>query len=165
MLIWFVATSVLTIWYVFTDLRFDYRPLIVGAVLPDVIDGPLGGARYAHSLTVGVGLMALVMLVTAGRRPIRRKLLAVPIGMLLHLVFDGAFAADHTFWWPFLGSIGDEPLPVVARGWWNLGLEAIGAALAWRAITMFGLRDAERRRHFLRTGMLGSVDGRAPRSR
>ncbi len=164
MLLWFVATSVLTIWYVFTDLRFDYRPLVAGALLPDVIDAPLGGARYAHSLTVGVGLMALVMLVTAGRRPIRRQLLAVPIGMLLHLVFDGAFAADRTFWWPFLGAIGDEPLPIVARGWWNLGLEAAGGVLAWRAIGMFGLRDRDRRRQFLRTGMLSSVDGRAPRA-
>lgn len=165
MLLWFVATSVLTIWYVFTDLRFDYRPLVVGALLPDLIDAPLGGARYAHSLTVGVGLMAVVMLVTAGRRPIRRQLLAIPIGMLLHLVFDGAFTNNHAFWWPFLGSPGDEPLPVVARGWWNLGLEAVGAALLWRAVTMFGLRDPERRRLLARTGMLSSVVGRSPQSR
>lgn len=165
MLLWFVATSVLTIWYVFTDLRFDYRPLVVGALVPDLVDAPLGGARYAHSLTVAVGLMALVMVVTAGRRPVRRQLLAIPIGMLLHLVFDAAWASDHVFWWPFLGAIGDEPLPVVARGWWNLGLEAIGAVLLWRAVTMFGLRDAERRRRFLRTGMLGSVAGGPPSTR
>lgn len=162
MLLWFVATSVLTIWYVFTDLRFDYRPLIIGALLPDIVDAPLGGARYAHSLTVAVGLLAVVMGVTAGRRPIRRQLLAVPIGMLLHLVFDGAFANNHTFWWPFLGTIGDEPLPVVARGWWNIGLELAGAALLWRSVTMFGLRDPERRRHFMRTGMLSAA---APRAR
>lgn len=165
MLLWFVATSVLTVWYVFTDLRFDYRPLVVGALLPDAVDVWFGGARYAHSLTVAVGLMAVVMLVTAGRRPIRRQLLAVPIGMLLHLVFDGAFTNDHAFWWPFLGSVGDEPLPVVARGWWNVGLELVGAALLWRAIGMFGLRDDERRRRFLRTGLLASVAGRVPRVR
>lgn len=162
MLLWFVATSVLTIWYVFTDLRFDYRPLVVGALLPDLVDAPLGGARYAHSLTVAVGLMALVMVATAGRRPIRRQLLAVPIGMLLHLVFDGAFTNDHAFLWPFLGDIGDEPLPVVARGWWNLGLEAVGAVLLWRAVRMFGLRDPQRRRHTLRTGQLASVAGVTP---
>ena len=33
MLLWFVATSVLTIHYVFTDPRFDHRPLVVGALL------------------------------------------------------------------------------------------------------------------------------------
>ena len=157
MLLWFVATSVLTIHYVFTDPRFDHRPLVVGALLPDLIDAPFGGARIGHSLVGAVGLLAVVMLATAGRRPIRKRLIAVPIGILLHLVFDGAWAADHVFWWPFLGGFGDTALPIVSRGWWNVVLELAGAALivwAWRS---FGLADPERRRHAWRTGQLTAV--------
>jgi hypothetical protein len=154
-LLWFVATSVLTIHYVFTDPRFDHRPLVVGALLPDLIDAPFGGARIAHSITFSVGLLAVVMLVTAGRRPVRKRLIAVPIGMMLHLVFDGAWAADHVFWWPFLGGFGDTALPVVSRGWWNLALEGAGAALLWWSWRRFGLADRTVRRRVLHTGELG----------
>eukprot|EP01041_Mallomonas_annulata_P034474 gene34474-57248_t len=125
-LLWFVATSVLTIFFVFRDPRFDYRWLIAGALLPDVVDVWFGGARVLHSLTGAVGAMVLVMLVTAGRRPIRRRLLSLPIGVLLHLVFDGAFSATEVFWWPFMGGFDDASLPVAQRGWWNLGLELAG---------------------------------------
>ena len=40
MFLWFLGTALVTVWYVFTDPRFDYRLLLVGAVLPDVIDVP-----------------------------------------------------------------------------------------------------------------------------
>ena len=154
MLLWFLGTALLTVWYVFTDPRFDYRLLLVGAVLPDVIDLPEGHAKWAHSLTVAVGVLVAVMVVTAGRKPIRRLLLGLPIGMLLHLVFDGAFASTKVFWWPFSGSWGSVRVPSVQRGWWDLPLEAIGAFIVRWIWRRFGLADAERRRAFLRTGVL-----------
>ena len=67
MLLWFLGTALLTVWYVFTDPRFDYRLLLVGAVLPDVIDLPEGHAKWAHSLTVAVGVLVAVMVVTSDR--------------------------------------------------------------------------------------------------
>ena len=67
MLFWFVGTAVLSVWFVFRDPRFDYRLLVVGSVLPAVVDGFLGGARVLHSLTFSVALRVLVMLATAGR--------------------------------------------------------------------------------------------------
>ena len=97
-----------------------------GRWLPDIIDLPGGQARWAHSLTVAVGTLAAVMLLTVGRKPIRRLLLALPIGMLLHLVFDGVFSSTEVFWWPFTGSWGDVRVPSLQRGWWNIILEAIG---------------------------------------
>jgi hypothetical protein len=94
------------------------------------------------------------MIVTAGRRPIRRRLLSLPIGVLLHLVFDGAFSATEVFWWPFMGGFDDAPLPIAQRGWWNLGLELAGAAMIAWAWRFFGLADAARRREFLTEGRL-----------
>jgi hypothetical protein len=113
-----------------------------------------GGARVLHSLAGAVGAMVVVMLVTAGRRPIRRRLLSVPIGVMLHLVFDGAFSATDVFWWPFTGGFGDAELPVVQRGWWNVGLELAGGVLLVWAWRLFGLSDRDRRRHFVATGQL-----------
>jgi len=156
-LFWFVATSVLTIFFVFRDPRFDYRWLIAGVLLPDLIDVWFGGARVLHSLAGAVGAMVLVMVVTVGRRPIRKRLLSLPIGVLLHLVFDGAFSTTEVFWWPFMGGFADADLPVVQRGWWNLGLELAGAALIAWAWRLFGLADPERRKSFLSTGRLTQV--------
>jgi len=155
MFLWFVGTGVLTVWFVFTDPRFDYRLLLVGVLLPDLIDVPFGEARWAHSLTVTVGVMALVMIVTAGRKPIRRLLLGLPIGMLLHLVWDGAFSATKVFWWPFSGSWGSTRVPSLERAWLlNLALELAGAAMVWWAWKRFKLAEPERRREFLRAGLL-----------
>jgi len=133
MFFWFIATAVLTIAWVFKDPRFDYRLLAVGAVLPDIIDWPTGW-RVMHSVVTSIAVLALVMFVSLGRKPYRKLLLGLPIGMFLHLVFDGAFTSAEMFWWPIGGwQFSDAQLPVVARGWWNLPLEIFGAAamLMW----------------------------------
>jgi hypothetical protein len=164
MLFWFLGTALVSVWYVFTDPRFDYRLLLFGALLPDLIDVPGGQARWAHSLTVAVGALALVMLVTAGRKPIRRLLLGLPIGMLLHLVWDGAFASTAVFWWPFSGSWGDVQVPSVERSLWlNLGMEAAGMWMLWWAWRRFDLADRERRIQFVRLGTLTDVGARPGR--
>lgn len=158
MLLWFLGTALLTVWFVFTDPRFDYRLLLLGAIAPDLIDIPAGTARWAHSLTVAVGVLTAVMLVTAGRKPIRRLLLGLPIGMLLHLVFDGAFASTEVFWWPFSGRWGSVKVPSIERSWvLTLAMELAGAAMLWWSWTRFGLADAERRQRFLRHGTLSNV--------
>ncbi|MEK0443725.1 MAG: hypothetical protein ACO3EM_02735 [Ilumatobacteraceae bacterium] len=131
MFFWFIATAVLTIAWVFKDPRFDYRLLAVGAVLPDVVDWPTGW-RVMHSVMTSIAVLALVMFVSLGRKPYRKILLGLPIGMFLHLVFDGAFTSAEMFWWPIGGwPFSADDLPVVARGWWNLPLEILGAAALW----------------------------------
>jgi hypothetical protein len=132
MFFWFIATAVLTIAWVFKDPRFDYRLLAVGAVAPDIIDWPTGW-RVMHSVVTSIAVLALVMLVSFGRRPYRKLLLGLPIGMFLHLVFDGAFTSAEMFWWPIGGwEFSEAELPVVARGWWNVPLDIVGAFALWR---------------------------------
>lgn len=159
MFLWFVGSAVLAVWYVFRDDRFDYRLLVVGALLPELDalfaldDGP--GMRWMHSVAFSVALLVMVMTVTAGRRPVRRLLLGLPIGTFLHLVFDGAWATTDVFWWPFGGwGLADESLPAVQRGWWNVPLELAGLAVVVWVWRRQGLAEPARRDDVMRTGRL-----------
>lgn len=153
--LWFIGTSVLTIWFVFRDPGFDYRFLLVGVLAPDVIDGSWGGARAFHSIAASIAMLFLVMVLTIGRRSTRKRWLAVPIGLFLHLIFDGAFADTGAFWWPATGmSFRNRALPAVERGWLNFALEVIGLALCVVIFRLFGLAKVDRRREFLSRGRL-----------
>ncbi|MBA3604851.1 MAG: hypothetical protein H0W46_02560 [Acidimicrobiia bacterium] len=154
MICWFVGASLAAVWFVFRDPGFDVRPLVLGALLPE-LDALLGGARVMHSLVFSLFLLVVVMLATIGRRGARKRWLGLPIGTMLHLVVDGAWTDTHVFGWPLGGwGFDDAPLPLVARGWWNIPLEMAGIALlawCWRA---GGLADPARRGEVARTGRL-----------
>lgn len=155
MFFWFIGTAVVTVWFVFRDPAFDYRLLVVGAVLPAIVDAFFGGARVLHSITFSVALLAVLMLATPGRKPIRKMLLGLPVGTLLHLVFTGVWTNTTVFWWPFAGlSFDDASHPVAARGWWNVPLELVGLALCWWIVQRAGLRDPQRRAEFWQSGEL-----------
>ena len=154
MFLWFVGTAIATVWYVFRDPRFDYRLLVVGSVLP-LADALFDGVRVMHTLAFGLVVLTVVMLATVGRRPARRLWLGLPIGVLLHLVFDGAWTDPDLFWWPLGGwSFDDTWLPEASRGWWNVPLELIGVAIlawVWRTAR---LGDPARRAAARRSGRL-----------
>ena len=155
MILWFAGGSLVLVWSIFRDPAVDYRLVVVGAVLPDAVDGVFGGASVLHSLLFSVVLLAAVMLATRQQRVARRRFLAVPIGTFLHLVLDAMWTRTHAFWWPFLGGSLHGPLPAFDHGVVVLVVEeALGAAaLVWWWLR-FDLRDPERRARFLRTGRL-----------
>lgn len=163
MILWFAGMALVAVWVVFRDPAIDHRLIVAGALLPDAVDALLGFSGLvepwpAHTLVAGAGLLGGVMLGTKGRRRLRRRLLAVPIGTLLHLVLDGAWADSRVFWWPVFGfDPGRQELLSVERGWANLALELAGlAALAW-VWRRFGLSEPDRRSAFLRGGHLGGT--------
>ncbi len=152
MILWFAACAVVGTWLVLRDESFDYRFVAMGALLPDLIDGPLGRRGPAHTLLFAVGALVLVMLVTTNRRPLRKRLIAVPIGLLAHLVLDGVFAQQELFWWPAFGSYGSHavaPAPIVF-----VVREVFGLAVAWNVVRRFGLTDPARRHAFVTAGRL-----------
>src|SRR5215218_6160118 len=145
--------SFLAVWVVFHDPAFDHRLVMVGALLPDVVDAPTGGRWIGHTLLASVVTLFGVMLLTRGRRNLRRHLIALPIGMLLHLVLDGMWTDRETFWWPLFGaSLPDRPLPSVERGIGNFVLEVIGFGILVWAWRRFRMGDRENLRRFLTTG-------------
>jgi membrane-bound metal-dependent hydrolase YbcI (DUF457 family) len=153
--------ALVTVWLVFRDPAIDHRVLLLGAVLPDLVDAPFGGARLLHTLAASAALLVAVMLLTRrtrsgrSRRHLRRRWLFLPVGTFLHLVFDGMWARGQELWWPVLGGALDGPLPALDHGVAVLALQEVAGALAllwcWRR---FGLAEPQARASFLRTGRL-----------
>lgn len=89
----------------------DIRLLLVGALLPDIIDKPLG--VYLLPGVIGTGrsishtLLFLLVLAAAGfylfRTRRQRWLLALAGGSLMHIVLDEMWRRPVTLFWPLLG--------------------------------------------------------------
>ncbi len=155
MLLWFVGPSILLVWAVFRSPSADYRVVAVGAALP-LVELPFGEPRLFHSLSGAAALMSTVMLAARGQRLVQRRFLGLPIGVLMHLVLDGAWADTRGFWWPFLGtSWSTSQLPELGRGGVNVVLELAGAAACWWGWRRFRLDEPDRLALFRQTGRVG----------
>lgn len=113
MIFWHLGATTAAVRYVYRDPAMDLRWVLVGSLLPDLIDKPLGsilfvdhfGAHrlFAHALVFPVVLLFAVLIATRRRSPLRRGLIGLVIGALFHLVLDGAWAEPEGFFWPLFG--------------------------------------------------------------
>ena len=156
MLLWFAGTALIAMWFTFRDPAIDHRLIIVGALLPDVVDVFLGKTNLMHTLAAPILLLMGLMICTIGRRQFRRHALAVPIGMFWHSVFDGAWMNTEAFWWPFTGlTSGQTNIPLAERDLLLIVvMEIIGLALLTWSWRLMGMSQPARRRLFLRTGRI-----------
>jgi inner membrane protein len=85
----------------------DLRLLVLGALLPDIIDKPLGmflfgdGRTVAHSLIVTLLVLLTGVFLNINYR--RTAVLAVACGMAAHLILDSIWASPAVFLWPLYG--------------------------------------------------------------
>jgi hypothetical protein len=157
MLLWYAGLSVLLVYFVFQSTGIDYRLVVVGSLLPLVVDLPFLGLAYGHTLLASVVLLLVVMVLTIGRpRLLRRRLLCLPIGAFCGLVLSAAWANTDVFWWPFTGASLPQGSLLPAPGVVLLEELAGLAACAW-IVYRFGLNDRGRRDDFLRSGRLRAV--------
>lgn len=113
MIFWHLGITVLFARYAFRDPRMDLRWVLVGSILPDLIDKPIGSVLFneslgtdrliAHAVVFPVLSMAVVIAVTNRGTGLRKGLIGLVIGCLFHLVLDGAWSDPEAFWWPFFG--------------------------------------------------------------
>ena len=149
--------------------RIDYRFILIGAIVPDVLDGILGlfffdgpaGRWIAHSLLAVIVVAVAIILLTRAER--RLSLFGLAVGWLLHLVGDGMWQAPFTFFWPAFGNRFNA-VPAEPYSWDLLthpfdhlltwGGELLGLAiLAWFWIA-FRLGEEGRLKLFLKDGYL-----------
>ena len=156
MFLWFVGTALTAMWFTFRDPALDHRLLVLGVLLPQAIDGLIAPASVLHTLAAPIIVMMGLMICTIGKRRLRRRLLAIPIGLFWYLVFDGAWMNTSVFWWPFTGFSLNEATSQVAEQSLSLllGMELIGLALMMWNWFLMGLTQSDRRQLFLRTGHL-----------
>jgi len=90
--------------------RLDLRVLLVGSLLPDIIDKPLGHFFFRETLNngriFGHTLVFLLILGIAGYLLYRRGhlwLLTLALGTFWHLIFDLMWLDPRTLLWPLFG--------------------------------------------------------------
>lgn len=91
--------------------HIDIRVLLIGSLLPDIIDKPLGyiilqktisnGRVFCHSM------LFLILIVLAGiciyQKRKKNWLLVLSFGIFTHLIFDQMWLAPHILLWPLYG--------------------------------------------------------------
>lgn len=170
MLFWHAGATVAIARYAFRDDRMDLRMLLLGALLPDLVDTPVGLLFYGrlhsvrlatHSLLLASVVMVAVVLSTRRGRP-RKTWMPLAIGLLLHAVLDAMWLDPETLWWPLLGwgfaPAGPETVSSYAAAvlgdwkvWLGEGAGLVYLAFLWSAAR---LSDAEKRAVFWRTGRI-----------
>ncbi len=169
MILWHLGTAALIVYATLGRRRIDYRFILIGSVLPDVIDGVLGlfffegrsGRWIAHSILAVITVTVVILIGFRGER--RQSWFGIGVGWLLHLVGDGMWRAPVTFLWPAFGTefagVPREPYswdllvhPLDHLGTW--GGELVGLAiLAWFWVA-FRLGHGGRLKLFLSDGYL-----------
>jgi inner membrane protein len=171
MLFWHLGATLWLFRWIFRDPKVDVRFLLLGAILPDLLDLPVGtmiladrystGELWAHSLILPTIYMIVVLLSTRRGRQ-RRAWMAVGVGWLFHLLLDGMWADQNVFLWPFFGwEVPPGEAPFWPLAWeramsdpWRWVKGAIGLGyLAWLWIAL-GMSDPSRRQSVLLTGRL-----------
>jgi inner membrane protein len=169
MLLWHMGVAAAIVYVTLGRRRIDYRFVLLGAVLPDIVDGALGlfffegraGRWIAHSLLAVIVVTVAIIVGFSGER--RQAVFGVGVGWLLHLVGDGMWAAPETFFWPAFGSqfaeTPREPYswdlftdPLAHLGTWSG--ELVGLAILLWFVVAFRLREDDRLKQFLRDGYL-----------
>lgn len=138
MLLWHLGMTTLIARYVFRDPGMDLRWLAVGAVLPDVIDKPIGSILwndvfhthrvFAHALVVPAAALLLVMAVTRRGTSGRKTAIVVVLGWFVHLVLDGVWASPEAFLWPLFGF---EFPPIAGSEFGRLLRDMLSNPLVW----------------------------------
>lgn len=107
--------------------KIDYRMVIIGSMLPDIIDKSLflilgksgetlSGRDYSHSLLFCLALFAGGLFLLRYRKP---WLLVLSLGSVTHLLLDRMWGDTVALFWPFMGPLKGEYVADWATGMWN----------------------------------------------
>lgn len=93
------------------ELNVDYRFVLVGAVLPDIVDKPIGmfflrnifhnSRLFAHALIFAVILTAIG--IYRNNKYKKNGILMLGIGSFIHQILDSMWKFPKIALWPFLG--------------------------------------------------------------
>ena len=98
-------------WFAFLARRADIRLLLLGSLLPDVIDKPIGQLMFRETFSNGRifshTLLFFILVTIIGTYLFHARgktwLLAIAVGTFTHLVFDQVWNIPKTLFWPLYG--------------------------------------------------------------
>ena len=170
MLFWHLGGTTALIRYAFRDERMDLRFLMVGAVVADLLDTPIGlvfwptlrNVRlFGHSLLFATMVMVAVLLATRRGRP-RKRWMPLAVGVLVHLILDAMWRQPETLWWPFLGwefterayATAGDYVAAILGDWRTWAFEVVGLVYLVVLLRRAGFSHAASRTEFYRTGRI-----------
>ena len=143
------------------DLSLDVRLLILGALLPDIIDKPLGHLILSidNGRIIGHSIVFASILLLSGIA--YRRILPASLGVSIHQILDGMFIDREAALWPLLGPFSSYDFEV---GQWIdaftkpfvIGEEVIGLMLIVTFVIKFSLYRRKDLSRFLRKGLVRS---------
>jgi len=112
-ILWHLGATTLAVRYAFGDPAMDLRWVMLGSLLPDLIDKPVGsvlchshfGAHrlYGHTLLLPALVLGAALVLTRRRSRARKAMIVLVVGWLLHLVLDGVWTEPGSVLWPLFG--------------------------------------------------------------
>jgi inner membrane protein len=98
-------------WFVPLTRYVDIRLLIIGSMLPDIIDKPVGiyifGGTFNNGRIFAHTLLFLILITAAGYYLFTRRrqlwMLTLAAGTLTHLALDKMWQVPTTLFWPLMG--------------------------------------------------------------
>ena len=98
-------------WLTWLGSRIDIRVLLIGSLLPDIIDKPVGQLFFRETFSNGRifchTLLFLILIALAGaylyRHYSKTWLLVLSFGTFTHLVLDQMWLTPRTLFWPLYG--------------------------------------------------------------
>ena len=107
MIFWHLGVTLFLFVWIFKDKNADLRFLLIGSLLPDIIDKTLylfsftnNSRTYGHTLLFAVLSLFAIMIITNRENPKRKSYLLIPIALLFHLVLDEMWMFSETLFWP-----------------------------------------------------------------
>lgn len=176
MLFWHLGLTPAVILLTLGRRRIDYRVVLIGAILPDLIDKPIGRILFEETFqnsrlfahTLAFVLASLLFVIAFLRGAAARRWFVLPVAVLIHLALDAMWAEPVTLFWPLFSF---EFPRVFIEDYWLAALlrpfdhpiealkEVVGFAVLLLMGFVFSLHQREQLRSFLRTGELPSARG------
>lgn len=176
MILWHLGVTAAVVFLTLGRRRIDYRVVLAGSLLPDLIDKPIGrifleeefqnSRIFGHTFLLAILLLLIVQIFLRGESA--RRWFVLPIAVVLHLALDGMWGQPVTLFWPLLGA--EFPKIPVENYWLEVLLrplehpvegvkELVGTTCLVYLGWAFELHRRGPRAVFLRTGALPSSRG------
>jgi len=94
-------------WLVSLSKYADIRFLVIGSMLPDIIDKPIGHTFFSNGRIFSHTLLFLMFVTVIGVIAYKKRGglwgFSLAVGVLTHLLLDSMWLAPKTLFWPLMG--------------------------------------------------------------